>query len=167
MTEGPTEEPKRNGGSTEEESATEGSQQETRPETGDDDGGSSHERLGSQSGAPAPRLSGLKNPAAAVRGVGMGTLVLEVIVLLLALQPVRQFSSAGAGVALGVVGALILACVLTMGALRRDWGWRLGLVVQIGIIIAGLVHWSLIVIGALFLAIWIYVLRVRRTVLSS
>ena len=39
-------------------------------------------------GAATPR-SGLRNPEAAVRGLGAGTLVLEAIVLLLAIQPIR------------------------------------------------------------------------------
>ncbi len=37
----------------------------------------------------AARGPGLRNPQAAVRGLGAGTLALEAIVLLLAIQPIR------------------------------------------------------------------------------
>ncbi|MGH3545242.1 MAG: DUF4233 domain-containing protein [Mycobacteriales bacterium] len=115
--------------------------------------------------AERPR-SGLRNPAAAVRGIGAATLLLEALVLLLALQPMRQLSSAPDGVALAVVGALALAAALIAGTLRHGWGWKLGIALQLAIAAAGFVHLALLVLGLVFLGIWAYVLWVRRTVLG-
>jgi chromate transport protein ChrA len=111
--------------------------------------------------------SGLRSPAAAVRGIGTATLLLETLVLLLALQPMRQLSSAPDWVALAVVGALVLATATTAGTLRHAWGWKLGIGIQLAIMLAGFVHLALLLLGLVFLGIWIYVLRVRRSVLNS
>ncbi len=113
-----------------------------------------------------PYRSGLRNPAAAVHGVGMGTLLLETLVLLLALQPMRQLSSASDSVALTVVGALAVLTAVTAGTLRHAWGWKLGIAVQLAIVVAGFIHLALLVLGLIFLGIWAYVLRVRRSVLG-
>jgi len=115
---------------------------------------------------PEVFISGLRNPPAAVRGMGMAALLLEAVVLLLALQPVRQFSPWSDAVALSITGALVVVCLAATGFLRRDWGWKFGVVVQVAVIAGGVAHWSLAVLGVLFLAVWLYVLKVRRTVME-
>ncbi|HEX3732256.1 MAG TPA: DUF4233 domain-containing protein [Mycobacteriales bacterium] len=116
---------------------------------------------------PTAFVSGLRNPPAAVRGVGMATLLLETLVLLLALQPMRQLSYVSTPVALSVVGGLAVFSLVNAMLLRYNWGWRLGLVFQAAIVVAGFVHLALLVLGVIFLLIWLYVLRVRRTVLGK
>ncbi|NUS72535.1 MAG: DUF4233 domain-containing protein [Corynebacteriales bacterium] len=107
--------------------------------------------------------SGLKNPAAAARGVAAGTLMLEALALLLAIAPLSQVADlSGLGVA--VLIALIIVAVVLCGSMRRSWSWHAGSALQVAVICAGLLHWSLAVIGVLFGAIWWYVLRVRRFV---
>lgn len=110
--------------------------------------------------------SGLKNPGAAIRGVGAAALICEALVLLLALRPVAQLSDAGsAGQA--AIGALIVGCFVGMFLLRWPVGWWFGLALQGGVVGVGVfVHWSLVVVAVLFAAIWWYVLRVRRVVLT-
>lgn len=120
----------------------------------------------SKEDAAGPPLSGLSNPAAAVRGVGMATLILEAVVLLLAMQPVRQLSSFSSAVALSVVGGLCVACVVGCVLLRARAGWAAGVAIQILVIVAGIVHWSLAVVGIIFLAIWVFVLRLRRLLVT-
>lgn len=112
-------------------------------------------------------ISGLRNPPAAVRGMGMAALLLEAVVLLLALQPVRQFSPWSDAVALSITGALVVLCLGATGFLRKNWGWKFGIAVQVAVIAGGVAHWSLAVLGVLFLAVWLYVLKVRRTVMGS
>ena len=109
-------------------------------------------------------FSGLKNPAAAVRGVGMATLGLEWLVVVLSIQPIRTVAPETPGWAIGVVAALAFACLGVAALLRYPWGWHVGTGLQVSIIIAGLLlQWALLLLGVIFLAIWIGLLRLRRT----
>ena len=112
------------------------------------------------------RPSGLRDPAAAVRGLGAGTLVMEAVVLLLAIQPIRVLGGrlSGAGVA-AVVGLAVLALALA-GLIRRRWAWPAGGVLQALLLLAGFLHWSLGVLGIIFAAAWWYATHVRRTILG-
>jgi hypothetical protein len=108
--------------------------------------------------------SGLKNPLAAARGVGIGTLILEAIALLLAIQPMRVIAPDTPGWALGVVAALALSCIVVAGLLRRPWGWHAGTALQVAVILTGVFQYALFIFGAVFLATWLYVLKVRADV---
>ena len=114
--------------------------------------------------SPEQRPSGLRNPTAAVRGLGAGTLVMETVVLLLAIAPLRALGEL-TDVTLGTVLGLMVAAVLVAGLLRRPWAWHAGTVVQILLVFAGSLHWSLGVLGVVFGLVWVYVLHVRRTIL--
>lgn len=118
-----------------------------------------------EAGAAPPR-SGLRNPQAAVRGLGAGTLALEAIVLLLAIQPIRIMGGdlGGWGVA-AVVTLAVLAGVLA-GTMRRRWAWAAGTVLQALLIASGLLHWSLAVLGLIFAGAWAYASYVRKTILG-
>jgi hypothetical protein len=110
--------------------------------------------------------SGLRNPTAAVRGVGAGTLAAEGLVLLLAIIPLRVLNaSAGGGTV--VVVALAVASFALAGLLRHRWAWYAGSALQVVLFACGfLVHASLAVLGVLFGLVWLYVLRVRWSVLG-
>jgi hypothetical protein len=108
--------------------------------------------------------SGLRNPTAAVRGVGAGALVLEAIVLLLAIVPLTKIGGHLTGPAIGAVVALAVLCVLLAGMLKRRWAWYAGIVVQVALFACGLFHVALAVLGVLFGAVWAYVLYVRHSV---
>ena len=112
------------------------------------------------------RPSGLRNPAAAVRGLGAGTLVIEAVVLLLAIQPIRILGGqlSGAGVAV-VVGLAVLAVVVA-GMMRRRWAWHVGTGLQAALLLSGFLHWSLGALGLIFAATWAYATYVRRSILG-
>ncbi|WP_435209448.1 DUF4233 domain-containing protein [Micromonospora sp. bgisy143] len=112
------------------------------------------------------RRSGLRNPQAAVRGLGAGTLGLEALVLLLAIQPIRVVGGDLDGAAIAVVVALAVAAILLAGMMRRPWAWHAGTVLQGLLILAGLLHWSLLVLGIIFALVWAYALHVRRVILG-
>ena len=116
-------------------------------------------------GEPAPR-SGLRNPQAAVRGLGAGTLVLEAIVLLLAIQPIHVMGGHLNGWGVAAVIALAVLAILLAGMMRRPWAWPAGAVLQALLIACGLLHWSLAVIGIIFAGVWAYAAHVRRTILG-
>lgn len=119
-------------------------------------------------GGPAPgqRRSGLRNPEKAVRGLGAGTLALEALVLLLAIQPIRVVGGDLGGAAIAVIVALAVACVVLAGRMGRPWAWHAGTVVQGLLMLSGLLHWSLLVLGVIFALVWAYALHVRRVILG-
>ena len=119
---------------------------------------------------PTPALtkpSGLRNPQAAVRGVGAGALCIEALVLLLAIVPLHVLGVRNAGLAIGCVAGLAMLCVLLAGLLRFSWAWWAGIVIQVLLIACGYFHAALTVAGVIFLLLWFYAISVRRTVLGS
>jgi hypothetical protein len=110
--------------------------------------------------------SGLRNPIAAARGLGAGTLILETIVLLLAIQPMRMLGDDLSGATIGVIVAAAVACVALAGLLRHDWAWYAAAALQALLMVAGFLHWALAGVGLLFGLVWLYVLNVRRTILA-
>jgi hypothetical protein len=114
----------------------------------------------------APRRSGLRNPEAAVRGLGAGTLALEAIVLLLAIQPIRLAGGDLSGWGVGVVVTLAVLAAVLAGSMRRSWAWHAGSALQVLLLASGLLHWSLGALGLIFGAAWIYATSVRRKILG-
>lgn len=117
--------------------------------------------------APEKKPSGLRNPKAAVRGVGSAALAGEALVLLLAIQPMRVLGVHLTGAAIGSIIALAVICVLLCGVLRFNWAWYAGFAVEVALIGCGYFHVSLSVLGVLFLIVWGYVFSVRRSVLGK
>ena len=122
----------------------------------------------SEEGTPAdaPRRSGLRNPEAAVRGLGSGTLALEAIVLLLAIQPIRILGGHLGGWGIGAVVTLAVLAAALAGAMRRRWAWHAGTALQVLLLLGGLLHWSLAALGLIFGAAWAYASYVRRSILG-
>ena len=114
----------------------------------------------------AARPSGLKNPQAAVRGLGAGTLVLEAIVLLLTIQPILLLGNdlKSQGVTMAVVTS-VLAIVLA-GLMGKGWAWHVGTALQVALVAGGFLHFALGAVGVIFGLAWVYALHVRRTILG-
>jgi hypothetical protein len=101
-----------------------------------------------------------------VRGLGAGTLTLEAIVLLLAIQPIRIMGGHLSGWGIGAVVALAVLAAALAGMMRRRWAWAAGTVLQVLLLTSGLLHWSLAVLGLIFGAAWGYASYVRRSILG-
>ena len=101
-----------------------------------------------------------------MRGLGAGALAIEALVLLLAIQPIRVLGGSLSGWAVAAVAGLAVLAGVLAGMMRREWAWHAGTVLQGLALVAGLLHWSLFVIGVVFGAVWVYVLHVRRTILG-
>ncbi|MFK3984047.1 DUF4233 domain-containing protein [Micromonospora sp. NPDC050397] len=114
----------------------------------------------------AGRPSGLRDPVRAVRGLGAGTLVIEMLVLLLAIQPIRLIGGDLSGGAIGVIVALAVLALLLCGLLSRPWAWHAATALQGLLLLASFLHWSLGVLGVIFALVWAYVLHVRRAILG-
>lgn len=110
--------------------------------------------------------SGLRNPEAAVRGVGAGTLVIEALVLLLAIVPLTKLDTRSTFWAVVSVVGLCLLCILLCGMLRYRWAWYAAAAVQVLACLTGVFHIMLLIFGIVFAGIWGYVLYVRRSVLG-
>jgi hypothetical protein len=107
--------------------------------------------------------SGLRDPAAAVRGVGAAALATMALVLLLAIVPLLKLHTRGP--VIGLVVTLIVVSLLLAGLLRRSWAWYAALAVPAALLAA--FGWSVALglLGALFALLWAYLLHVRRVVL--
>ena len=116
---------------------------------------------------PEPPRSGLRNPGAAVRGVGAGALALEALVLLLAVVPLAKLGGHRSGAAIGAALGIAALCAVLAGLLRHRWAWYVGAALQVALFAGGLLHLALAVLGVLFGAVWGYVLWVRRKVLGG
>ena len=121
---------------------------------------------GVDSGGAGGKPSGLRNPAATVRGLGAGTLIIEAIVLLLAIQPIRLMGGQLSGAGVAVVVALAVWAVVVSGLMKRSWAWHAGTVLQACLLLSGFLHWSLGALGVIFAATWAYATYVRRTILG-
>jgi hypothetical protein len=111
--------------------------------------------------------SGLRNPTAAVRGVGAGALAVEAVVMLLAIAPLAKLGGPDLTPAIWLVVVLAVTAGVLAGLLRHPWAWWAGLVVPLALLGGGVVHWSLAALGVIFALLWGYVLNVRRTVLGA
>jgi hypothetical protein len=112
------------------------------------------------------RPSGLRDPQRAVRGLGAGTLILEALVLLLAIQPLRMLGGELSGAAIAVIVSLAVLAAGLAGLLGRAWAWYAAAVLQLALLAGGFLHWSLAGLGVIFGLLWWYVLHVRRTILG-
>lgn len=55
---------------------------------------------------------------------------------------------------------------LLCGMMRRPWAWHAGTAVQVLLLLAGFLHWSLGALGMIFAAVWVYATHVRRSILG-
>jgi hypothetical protein len=101
----------------------------------------------------------------AVRGVLAGTLGLEALMVLFVPRAIAQ---TGPGLTTGrLVVLLVLFALLLVTAfvVPRRAGLILGTVLQFAVIACGMFTLAMYVLGVIFLAIWVYELRVRSQLL--
>jgi len=104
------------------------------------------------------------DPWKSFRGVMAGTLILEVIVVLLAL-PVVSNSHGGltwvsGGFLLGVTGILILLA----GVQGKPWALKANLGMQVVLIGGVVIHPAICFIGVVFAAVWLLIAYLRAEV---
>jgi hypothetical protein len=91
-------------------------------------------------------------------------LLLEAIVLGLATPVLISVESVDTARALWVGLGLTVACLLTAALLRFGWAYYLGWAVQVAAIGLGLEITAMVVLGAIFLLLWITAVRLGRTI---
>ncbi|MFC8180628.1 DUF4233 domain-containing protein [Rhodococcus sp. NPDC057297] len=104
------------------------------------------------------------DPWKGFRGVCAGTLILEMIVILLALPVV---ATVGGGLTwfstLYIVGLAVLM-ILASGMQRRPQGMQINLALQVLVILGVFIHLSIGIVGLIFAAVWAYLLYLRRDI---
>lgn len=119
---------------------------------------SDSEPQGSES-VPAP-----PDPWKGLRGVMAGALVLEAITVLLALPVVADIAGGITWVSGTYLVALALIMVAGAGLQRRSWAIPFNLGLQVLVVIGGIFHISIAIIGIVFLVVWGFILVLRSDV---
>ncbi|MEV0107315.1 DUF4233 domain-containing protein [Nocardia sp. NPDC050799] len=109
--------------------------------------------------APAP-----PDPWKGLRGVMAGALVLEAITVLLALPVVADIAGGVTWVSGTYLVVLALVMIAGAGLQRRAWAVPFNLGLQVLVLIGGVFHLSIAVIGVIFLAVWAFILLLRSDV---
>lgn len=105
-----------------------------------------------------------KDPMKSFRGIMAGTLIMEAIVVALALPVVANFGGGVASWQGWSVIAIAVALILLCGVLRRPWAVGAVLALQVVLLAFVVVLPAVAIIGVLFLALWIWLLWLRRDV---
>ncbi|MGA6207858.1 DUF4233 domain-containing protein [Nocardia testacea] len=113
----------------------------------------------SEARPPAP-----PDPWKGLRGVMAGALVLEAITVLLALPVVADIAGGVTWVSGTYLVALALVMIAGAGLQRRPWAVPFNLGLQVLVLIGGVFHLSIAVIGVIFLAVWAFILLLRSDV---
>ncbi|MFI2231125.1 DUF4233 domain-containing protein [Nocardia testacea] len=113
----------------------------------------------SEATSPAP-----PDPWKGLRGVMAGALVLEAITVLLALPVVADVAGGVTWVSGTYLVVLALVMIAGAGLQRRPWAVPFNLGLQVLVLIGGVFHLSIAVIGVIFLAVWAFILLLRSDV---
>ena len=104
------------------------------------------------------------DPWRGLRGVMAGTLILEVIVMVLTFPIV---ANVGSGLTLWsglYLGVLTVGLILAAGMQGRPQAMQIDIGLQVLVIVGGLFHWSIAVVGVIFLFVWLYIRYIRADV---
>ncbi|MDA3626740.1 DUF4233 domain-containing protein [Saccharopolyspora oryzae] len=107
---------------------------------------------------------GVRDPWKGLRGIMAGTLVLEFITFLLALPVVWRFGGGVSGAGFAIVAVLSVLMLVAAFVQRRPWGLGVALALQVAMMACYFVHPSVGIMGAIFAAIWGYILYLRNDV---
>ena len=78
----------------------------------------------------------------------------EALVMLLSILALMGFFLVAESWAVGIGGGIALVCVVAVGSLGRHWGYALGHVIQIAIVVVGIVWWPMAPIMIMFAGLW-------------
>jgi hypothetical protein len=105
------------------------------------------------------------DPMKGFRGICAGVLILEAIVVVLALLVVARFDgTAATPLSLTVVSVLAVVMILASGVQRRPYWLKVAVGLQVLLLLCGFLHFSLFIVGALFVLVWGILLWMRQDV---
>lgn len=115
--------------------------------------------------SPRPRFTPpVNDPWKGLRGVMAGTLILEVIVVLLAIPIVAKVGPGLTVWSLTFLIGLSALMILGSGMQGRSWALKFDLGLQVVTIAGGVFHWSIAVVGVIFGCVWVYIAYIKRDV---
>jgi hypothetical protein len=120
-------------------------------------------------GPPTPEQIALRAARAdrATRGALAGVLGLEALVVLLVPRAIA-FTDVGLGaVRTGLLLGLAVLTVAAAALIRRPWGVGTGSVLQLPFVLTGIWIGAMFVVGAIFAAIWVYLLTLRHELVGT
>jgi hypothetical protein len=100
--------------------------------------------------------------ARAVRGAFAATLCLEAVTVLFVPRAIAQVGPGLTAARLALLLALAGLLILTAFLQRWRAGLVAGSVLQVAVVATGLLTGAMYAVGALFLLVWLYLLRLRR-----
>ena len=89
-----------------------------------------------------------------MRGVAAAVLVFEGLVVFFATLVALDLAEVDDRTLWWVGGSLSVACVVTAGLLRRQWGYVVGSVLQVAVVGAGVVVPVMFFLGVVFAGLW-------------
>lgn len=111
-----------------------------------------------------PQAAAAPDPWKGLRGVMAGALVLEAITVLLALPVVADIAGGVTWVSGTYLVALAVLMIAGAGLQRRPWAIPFNLGLQVLVLVGGIFHISIAVIGVIFLIVWGFILVLRNDV---
>lgn len=104
------------------------------------------------------------DPWKGFRGVCAGTLILEMIVVLLALPVVSTVGGGLTWFSTLYIVALAVLMILASGMQRRPQAMQINLFIQVLVLLGAFIHLSIGIVGVIFSAVWVYLLYLRRDI---
>jgi hypothetical protein len=104
------------------------------------------------------------DPWKGLRGVMAGTMILEVIVVILAFPIVWRLGDGLTWLSGGYLTVVVIAMILAAGMQGRPYAITLDLGLQVVLIAGGIFHWSIAVVGVVFGSVWLYIRYIKTDV---
>ncbi|ADG78097.1 hypothetical protein TPAU25S_03005 [Tsukamurella paurometabola] len=105
-----------------------------------------------------------KDPWKSFRGILSGTLILEMIVILLALPVVFKLSPGMTGLKVAYVLLLAAACFAGCMVVKKPWAIPAFCALQVAVIAGWIVHPGIGGVGIVFAIVWGYIVFIERDV---
>ncbi len=112
----------------------------------------------------ADRESSQPDPWKSFRGVMAGTLILEVIVVLLALPVVSVFHGGLTPVSSGYLIGMAIVLGLLSGMQGRSWALPVNIGIQFVLILGAFIDVTIGIVGIIFLLVWLLIWYLRSEV---
>jgi hypothetical protein len=102
-----------------------------------------------------------------LNGGGAAVLIIEALVVLFVPRAIAQSGPGLTPWRLSAVLAVVVLLIVMAGLQRRSWGPQAGLAVQLPVLATGFFTAAMWFLGAIFVLLWIYLLRIRAELLGS
>ncbi|MPQ97445.1 DUF4233 domain-containing protein [Modestobacter sp. I12A-02628] len=103
----------------------------------------------------------------ALNGAAAALLFLEGLAVLFVPRAIAQTEQGLGGVRLTLLLALAAVLILSSGVMRRPQGLLIGTALQVPLLLTGLLASAMWFVGVLFLALWYYLLQVRKQLIGT